>query len=108
MDSANQKLARLDTNLLELRDKRQSEHHEITAVTEQIEAQKKSKGMPDDAFRIRGLWRTDLLFRTNPEERTFNYTFLIIQTVGEGACYCSTIPQLIEGFHLLGKDARTV
>ncbi len=68
----------------------------------------KSKGMPDESFRIRGLWRTDLLFRPNPEERTFNYTFLIIQTVGEGACYCSTIPQLIEGFHLLGKDARTI
>ncbi len=68
----------------------------------------KSEGMPDDAFRIRGLWRTDLLFRPNPAERTFNYTFLIVQTVGEGACYCSTIPALTEGFHLLGKDTRTI
>jgi hypothetical protein len=68
----------------------------------------KSRGMPDDEFRIRGLWRTDLLFRPNPTERTFNYTFLIIQTVGEGACYCSTIPALTEGFYLMGADARTV
>jgi len=71
-------------------------------------AVKKSKGMPDEDFRIRGLWRTDLLFRPNPAERTFNYTYLIIQTVGEGACYCSTIPALTEGFYLLGKDGRTV
>jgi hypothetical protein len=68
----------------------------------------KSRGLPDDMFRIRGLWRTDLLFRPNPAERTFNYTYLIIQTVGEGACYCSTVPALTEGFHLLGKDTRTV
>ena len=66
----------------------------------------KSKGYPDEAFRIRGLWRTDLLFRPNPAERTFNYTFLLVQTVGEGACYCSTIPALAEGFELLGKDCR--
>jgi len=68
----------------------------------------KSQGMPDEMFRIRGLWRTDLLFRPNPAERTFNYTYLIIQTIGEGACYCSTVPALTEGFHLLGKDTRTV
>ena len=68
----------------------------------------KSKGMPDESFLIRGLWRTDLLFRPNPEERTFNYTYLLMQTVGEGACYCSEIPALKEGFHLLGKDCRTI
>ena len=67
----------------------------------------KSRGLPDEAFRVRGLWRTDLLFRPNPAERTFNYTFLLVQTVSEGACYCSTIPALTEGFHLLGQDVRT-
>jgi len=67
----------------------------------------KSRDFPDEAFRIRGLWRTDLLFKPNPAERTFNYTFLLVQTVGEGACYCSTIPALSEGFHLLGQDCRT-
>jgi hypothetical protein len=67
----------------------------------------KSKGLPDEMFVVRGLWRTDLLFRPNPDERTFNYTYLLVQTVGEGACYCSTIPALTEGFYLLGQDTRT-
>lgn len=68
----------------------------------------KSKGLPDESFVIRGMWRTDLLFRPNPAERTFNYTYLLIQTVGEGACYCSAVPALKEGFRLLGKDCRRV
>jgi hypothetical protein len=68
----------------------------------------KSRDYPDESFVIRGLWRTDLLFRPNPAERTFNYTFLLAQTVGEGACYCSTIPALAEGFYLLGQDCRYV
>jgi hypothetical protein len=68
----------------------------------------RSKNYPDESFLIRGLWRTDLLFRPNPEERTFNYTFLLMQTVGEGACYCATIPALTEGFSLLGKDCRNI
>jgi len=68
----------------------------------------RSKDYPDESFLIRGLWRTDLLFRPNPEERTFNYTFLLMQTVGEGACYCATIPALTEGFSLLGKDCRNI
>jgi len=68
----------------------------------------RSKDYPDEMFNIRGLWRTDLLFRPNPEERTFSYTYLLIQTVGEGACYCSEVPALREGFSLLGKDCRKV
>lgn len=68
----------------------------------------KSKRLPDENFIVRGLWRTDLLFRPNPAERTFNYTYLLVQTVGEGACYCSTIPGLTEGFYLIGKDVRKV
>jgi hypothetical protein len=66
----------------------------------------KSKDYPDESFRIRGLWRTDLLFRPNPVERTFKYVYLLVQTVGEGACYCSTIPYLEEGYYLLGQDCR--
>jgi hypothetical protein len=69
---------------------------------------KKSEGYPDESFVIRGLWRTDLLFRPNPTERTFNYTYLLVQTVGEGACYCDNIPALKEGFSLLGKDCRRI
>ncbi len=52
----------------------------------------RSRDYPDESFMIRGLWRTDLLFRPNPAERTFSYTYLLIQTVGEGACYCSDVP----------------
>ena len=68
----------------------------------------RSRDYPDEAFRIRGLWRTDLLFRPNPGERTFNYTYQLVQTVGEGACYCSRIPPIEEGQDLLGKDAREI
>jgi hypothetical protein len=68
----------------------------------------RSKDYPDESFLIRGMWRTDLLFRPNPAERTFNYSYLLVQTVREGACYCATIPALTEGFPLLGKDCRKV
>lgn len=67
----------------------------------------RSKDYPDELFTIRGLWRTDLLFKPNPAERAFNYTFLLVQTVSEGACYCSTIPALAACHYLLGQDART-
>jgi hypothetical protein len=66
----------------------------------------RSRDYPDESFRIRGLWRTDLLFQPNPVERTFKYVYLLVQTVGEGACYCSTIPMLEEGYYLLGQDCR--
>jgi hypothetical protein len=68
----------------------------------------RSRAYPDEQFLVRGLWRTDLLFRPNPAERTFNYTYLLIQTVSEGACYCAEIPPLREGFSFLGKDCRKV
>jgi hypothetical protein len=66
----------------------------------------RSRDYPDESFRIRGLWRTDLLFRPNPVERTFKYVYLLVQTVAEGACYCSTIPMLEEGYYLLDQDCR--
>ncbi len=66
----------------------------------------RSRDYPDESFRVRGLWRTDLLFQPNPVERTFKYVYLLVQTVGEGACYCSTIPSLEEGYYLLGHDCR--
>ncbi|MFH1865350.1 MAG: hypothetical protein ABIK85_05645 [Candidatus Eisenbacteria bacterium] len=68
----------------------------------------RSEDYPDEAFFIRGLWRTDLLFRPNPAERTFNYSYLLVQTVGEGACYCDNVPALKDNFSLLGKDCRKV
>lgn len=66
----------------------------------------KSRDYPDESFVVRGLWRTDLLFRPNQTERTFDYTYLLVQTLGEGACYCSTIPVIEEGYYLLGQDCR--
>ena len=68
----------------------------------------RSRDYPDESFIIRGLWRTDLLFRPNPAERTFNYSYLLVQTVGEGACYCDNVPALKDNFSLLGKDSRKV
>ena len=66
----------------------------------------KSRGMADESFVVRGIWRTDLLFKPNITERMFDYTYLLVQTVGEGACYCSTIPVIEEGYYLLGQDCR--
>ena len=68
----------------------------------------RSKDYPDESFQIRGLWRTDLMFKPNSAERAFDYTFLLVQTFGEGACYCATVPALSEGGHLLGEDCREV
>ena len=36
---------------------------------------------------IRGLWQVDCLFRPNPQERLFNYVFILAQTVLQGAAY---------------------
>ena len=48
------------------------------------------------------------MFKPNSAERAFDYTFLLVQTFGEGACYCATVPALSEGGHLLGEDCREV
>ena len=36
---------------------------------------------------IRGLWPVDCLFKPNRNERTFNYKFIVAQTIGQGAAY---------------------
>lgn len=76
----------------------------IDTLTEK--AFEKSKSHPDSDFTIRGLWRTDLLFRPNQHERTFAYTYVLAQTVGQGCSYCATDVSLDES--LMGKDAREV
>ena len=64
----------------------------------------KTKGSRSDDFLIRGLWKTDLLFRPSSNERTFNYTYLLAQTVGQGCCYC---PATVQPDHtIMGTDAR--
>jgi hypothetical protein len=67
---------------------------------------KKTAGFADSDFTIRGLWKVDLAFRPNIHERTFRYSFLLGQTVGQGSCYCDRELVIDEG--LIGKDAREV
>ena len=70
------------------------------------QALKKTVGLPDEAFTIRGLWKVDLAFRPNPDERTFRYNFLVAQTMGQGSCYCDKDLEINES--LLGRDAREI
>jgi hypothetical protein len=70
------------------------------------QALKKTRDFKDEDFLIRGLWKVDLAFRPNLDERTFRYAFLVSQTVGQGSCYCDT--ELVIDDTLIGKDARDV
>lgn len=76
----------------------------IDTLTEK--AIEKSRDHPDSDFVIRGLWKTDLLFKPNQHERTFAYTYVLAQTVGQGCSYCAADVFLDES--LMGKDAREV
>jgi len=71
-----------------------------------VEGLKKTADFQDDDFIIRGLWKVDLAFRPNVDERTFRYAFLISQTVGQGSCYCDK--ELVIDDALIGKDARDI
>jgi hypothetical protein len=66
----------------------------------------KTRDFPADDFLIRGLWKTDLLFRPSSNERTFNYTYVLAQTVGQGCCYCPSPVQLDHA--TMGTDAREI
>ncbi len=70
------------------------------------QALKKSESCKDEDFVIRGLWKTDLLFKPNVFERTFMYSFVLAQTVGQGCCYCEKDLKLDE--YYIGKDAREI
>lgn len=41
-------------------------------------------------YPIRGLWEIKLTFRPNLDERIFNYNVILVQTVGQGCCYCNS------------------
>ena len=69
-------------------------------------AQAATRDWADDRFLIRGMWKVELAFRPNPDERTFRYTFWLVQTVGQGCCYC--IGDDERGHSLVGTDAREV
>jgi len=70
------------------------------------QALRKTAHLPPETFTVRGLWKVDLAFRPNPDERTFRYNFLVAQTMGQGSCYCDKELDINEG--LLGKDAREI
>ncbi len=61
-------------------------------------------GAPDEDFRVRGMWKVELAFKPNPAERTFQYTFWIAMTKGQGVCYCTGDDP--RGRELVGGDAR--
>jgi len=58
----------------------------------------------DEDFRVRGIWKVELAFKPNPAERTFQYTFWIAMTRGQGVCYCTGDDP--RGRELVGSDAR--
>jgi hypothetical protein len=70
------------------------------------QALKKSAHFKPEDFTIRGLWKVDLAFKPNPDERTFRYNFLVAQTVGQGSCYCDKTLEI--NVSLLGRDAREI
>jgi hypothetical protein len=67
-------------------------------------ALERTKQAPDDDFLIRGMWQVELAFRPNPDERTFQYTFWVVMTKDQGACYCTGDDK--RGRELVGTDAR--
>lgn len=47
----------------------------------------KNSNISEDQLIIRGLWSVDCLFKPNVKERTFNYKFIVAQTIGQGCAY---------------------
>ncbi|MFB0552311.1 MAG: Rossmann-like domain-containing protein [Phycisphaerae bacterium] len=66
----------------------------------------RSANLGNDNFVLRGLWRLNLLFRPNAQERLFEYTVVVAQTLHQGCCYTEEDPVLDR--NLLGQDARLI
>lgn len=47
----------------------------------------KNSNISEEELIIRGLWSVDCLFKPNVKERTFNYKFIVAQTIGQGCAY---------------------
>lgn len=67
-------------------------------------AYERSAGLDDEAFRVKGLFKVDLAFKPNANERVFRYSFLVAQTMGQGCCYCDKNLDIDAG--LIGRDSR--
>jgi len=66
----------------------------------------RTSGWSDEDFLLRGMWKVELAFRPNPAERTFQYTFWLAMTRGQGCCYCTGDDP--RGRELVGSDVRSL
>ncbi len=64
----------------------------------------KTNDWPDENFVVRGFWKTELIFKPNPNERAFHYNTILAQVMGQGCCYCASDLELEE--NKVGMDAR--
>lgn len=56
-------------------------------ILDRIRESVKNSNISEDQLMIRGLWSVDCLFKPNIKERTFNYKFIVAQTIGQGCAY---------------------
>nr|QVT76738.1 hypothetical protein [Streptomyces sp.] len=70
----------------------------------------RSKGLPDEDFLLRGMWRVDYRSQPTEYERFMVYSFVMAQTVRQGCCYADFGTVGLGEPHdaLIGRDAREV
>jgi len=74
-------------------------------IFDDIKTSIKEKNLTDQELTIRGLWAVDCLFKPNVNERTFNYKFIVAQTIGQGCAYSLVRNYDIEYLQsLMGKN----
>ncbi|MFI0977585.1 Rossmann-like domain-containing protein [Streptomyces sp. NPDC021093] len=68
----------------------------------------RSRDLPDDDFRLRGMWCVDYRSQPTEYERFMAYSFVLAQTVRQGCCYADfgTVRLGESSDGLIGKDAR--
>lgn len=66
---------------------------------------RRSRGMDDDLFRLRGLWALNYFYQPGRAERELSYGMVLAQTVGQGCSYADFESVKIDKT-LMGQDAR--
>lgn len=56
-------------------------------ILDRLKESIRNSNISEDQLIIRGLWSVDCLFKPNVKERTFNYKFIVAQTIGQGCAY---------------------
>jgi hypothetical protein len=56
-------------------------------ILDKIRESIRNSNISEEQLIIRGLWSVDCLFKPNVKERTFNYKFIVAQTIGQGCAY---------------------